>query len=80
MFSGNVNYRELIGTFVAVILAITVHEFAHAKMADRAGDSTPRMAGRLTLNPLDHFDVFGMMMIIWIVIMWKIFIRLFRLM
>jgi len=65
MIPQNVNYREFIGTFVAVILAITVHEFAHAKMADNSGDSTPRMAGRVSLNPLDHFDVFGMMMIIW---------------
>ena len=65
MFPQNVDYRQFIGTFVAVILAITVHEFAHAKMADNSGDSTPRMAGRLSLNPLDHFDVFGLMMIIW---------------
>jgi len=65
MIPQNVDYRRFIGTFVAVILAITVHEFAHAKMADNSGDSTPRMAGRVSLNPLDHFDVFGMMMIIW---------------
>ena len=50
---------------VAVIVAITVHEFAHAKTADMAGDPTPRAAGRISLNPLDHLDVLGTMMLIW---------------
>ena len=65
MLPQNIDYRAFIGTFTAVILAITVHEYAHAKMADKAGDSTPRMAGRISLNPLDHLDVMGTLMIIW---------------
>jgi Zn-dependent protease len=46
-----------------LILAITVHEFAHAWMADRLGDPTPRHQDRLTLNPLAHLDPLGTAMI-----------------
>jgi hypothetical protein len=41
-----------------------VHEFAHAWVADRFGDSTPRINGRLTLNPLAHLDPLGSIMMI----------------
>lgn len=44
---------------VALVIAITVHEFAHAYAADRLGDPTPRSQGRLTLNPLSHLDPLG---------------------
>ncbi len=50
---------ELAAVFLSVTLAITVHEFAHAWRADLAGDPTPRAAGRLTLNPIAHFDPIG---------------------
>lgn len=46
-------------TFVFLIVAITVHEFAHAFAADRLGDPTARSQGRLTLNPLSHIDLIG---------------------
>ncbi len=46
-------------TFVFLIVAITVHEFAHAFAADRLGDPTARSQGRLTLNPLSHIDPIG---------------------
>lgn len=42
-----------------VLLAITVHEAAHAYAAKRCGDSTAYMLGRMTLNPLKHIDLFG---------------------
>ena len=42
-----------------VILAITVHEAAHGYVADRLGDRTARMLGRITLNPLRHIDPIG---------------------
>ena len=45
--------------FLALILSLCLHEFAHAWMADRLGDDTPRKAGRLTLNPLKHVSVLG---------------------
>lgn len=43
----------------AVIIAITVHEFAHAWTAYKLGDDTPYHQGRVTLNPLAHLDPFG---------------------
>jgi Zn-dependent protease len=43
----------------AVVIAITVHEFAHAWMAERLGDPTARLSDRLTLNPLKHYDPVG---------------------
>ena len=43
----------------ALILAICFHEAAHGWVADRNGDPTARLAGRITLNPLPHIDLFG---------------------
>lgn len=43
----------------ALLLAVTIHELAHGVVADRLGDPTARLAGRLTLNPLPHIDPFG---------------------
>ncbi|KKS87212.1 MAG: Peptidase M50 [Candidatus Gottesmanbacteria bacterium GW2011_GWB1_43_11] len=43
----------------ALIVAITIHEFSHAWSADHLGDPTPRLQGRLTLNPLAHLDPLG---------------------
>lgn len=48
----------------ALILAITVHEFAHAWTAVRLGDPTPKIQGRLTLNPLAHMDPIGTLMLL----------------
>ncbi len=42
-----------------LLLAVTVHEVAHGWVAERLGDSTARLAGRLTLNPLPHIDPLG---------------------
>jgi Zn-dependent protease len=42
-----------------LLLAVTVHEVAHGWVAERLGDPTARLAGRLTLNPLPHIDPFG---------------------
>ena len=50
---------SLILTIPAVLIAITFHEFAHAFVADKLGDDTPRMQGRLNLNPLSHIDPIG---------------------
>jgi len=51
-------------SIIALVAAITVHEFAHAWVADRLGDPTARLLGRLTLNPLAHLDLFGSIMLI----------------
>jgi Zn-dependent protease len=52
-------------TYVILLLfAFPVHEFAHAAVATYFGDETPRMAGRLTLNPLAHLDLMGSLMLL----------------
>jgi len=43
----------------ALLVAITIHEYAHAWMAVRLGDPTPKLLGRLTLNPIAHLDPLG---------------------
>ena len=53
------NPERLLITVAAIILAITVHEFNHAFAANALGDPTPKMMGRLTLNPLAHLDPIG---------------------
>jgi len=49
---------------VALLTAITIHEFFHAFVTDFLGDPTPRLAGRLTLNPLAHLDFLGTIMLL----------------
>lgn len=44
---------------IALLVAITIHEFSHAFAAEHLGDPTPRLMGRLTLNPLAHLDPLG---------------------
>ena len=61
---------SLLLTLPAVIIAITFHEFAHAWMADRLGDTTPRNQGRLTLNPLSHLDPFGFVLLMFAHVGW----------
>lgn len=48
----------------AILIAFTFHEYAHAIVADRLGDKTPRFQGRLTLNPISHIDPMGFIMIL----------------
>lgn len=55
---------ELICRVITLVIAFTFHEFAHAAVADRFGDMTPRAAGRLTLNPLVHLDIFGSLLLL----------------
>lgn len=50
---------ELLIVFGLIIIALSVHEFAHAVMADKLGDPTAKLSGRLTLNPLAHLDPLG---------------------
>lgn len=47
-----------------LVIAITIHEFAHAITADRLGDPTPRRQGRVTLFPIDHLDPIGTIMMV----------------
>lgn len=48
---------------VVLVISITVHEFAHARSSDKLWDPTPRMMGRLTLNPMAHIDPLGFILI-----------------
>jgi Zn-dependent protease len=54
----------LISYIVVLLTAFAVHEFAHALIADRFGDTTPRANGRLTLNPFAHLDIMGSLMLL----------------
>ena len=47
-----------------VLIAITFHEFAHAFVADKLGDDTARREGRLSLNPFDHLDPIGTVLLL----------------
>jgi len=55
--------NSTINSVIALIVAITIHEFSNAWAADRLGDPTPRSKGRLTLNPLAHLDPIGTLML-----------------
>lgn len=48
----------------ALIIAFTVHEFAHAYFANKFGDPTAKLLGRVTLNPTVHFDFLGILMLL----------------
>jgi Zn-dependent protease len=53
------NPLEFFIAATGLLLSLAIHEFAHAWVADRLGDPTPRMQGRVTLNPLAHLDPLG---------------------
>lgn len=55
----NLTVPTLISRIITLLLAFTFHEFAHAAVATALGDSTPKIHGRLTLNPLAHLDLMG---------------------
>lgn len=51
--------EELIYTVPAVLIAISMHEFAHGYVSYKLGDPTPKQSGRLSLNPFRHLDLVG---------------------
>jgi Zn-dependent protease len=57
-------FQLLIIYALVLLIAISLHEFGHAFAADVQGDRTPRLAGRLTLNPLAHLDPIGTLAIV----------------
>ncbi|MEG2174838.1 MAG: site-2 protease family protein [Oscillospiraceae bacterium] len=65
LFGGNLIFRLIAGVLV-LVTALPVHEFAHAWMAERMGDMTARSQRRLSLNPLDHIDPIGALMILFL--------------
>lgn len=60
----NIDPAILISRILILIIAFSVHEFAHAWTATMYGDDTPRLNGRLTLNPLAHLDPMGSLMLL----------------
>ncbi len=50
-------------TYISLVFVISVHEWAHAWMADKCGDPTARLLGRMTWNPLPHLDLIGTVII-----------------
>lgn len=54
----------LIARAITLVIAFTVHELAHALAATWFGDDTPRLNGRLTLNPLAHLDPMGSLLLL----------------
>lgn len=59
MSRGSFDLESTLLTLPGLILALTVHEYAHAVVSDRLGDPTPSAQGRLTLNPFAHLDPIG---------------------
>jgi Zn-dependent protease len=53
-----------LSSLFVLTLAFAYHEFAHAIVADRLGDPTPRSYGRISINPFVHLDRFGMLMLV----------------
>lgn len=58
------NILNMVAGVPGLLIALVVHEYAHAAMAVRMGDDTPRFTGRLTLNPLAHIDPVGALMLL----------------
>ena len=54
----------VLSSLFVVFCTLPVHEFAHAFVADKLGDGTARMNGRLTMNPFAHLDPWGCLMIV----------------
>jgi len=57
-------FNDWIFFIPALLIALTVHEFSHAYVADQLGDPNPRLNGRLSLNPLKHLDPMGTIMLL----------------
>ena len=61
---GGLSLQVILARLIVLMTAIPVHEFAHAWAAEKMGDSTARYSRRLSLNPLDHIDPIGALMIL----------------
>jgi Zn-dependent protease len=60
--------RQLLISALPVLIAITFHEVSHGLVANKLGDPTAKMLGRLTLNPIAHIDIFGTILLPFILI------------
>lgn len=64
VLTGGRSIEGIILALPAVIIAMTFHEFAHAWVATKLGDDTPKIQGRLNLNPMSHIDPIGILCLI----------------
>lgn len=58
------NLMEIVAGLPGLIIALALHEYAHAWAAVKMGDFTPKMMGRLTLNPMAHIDPIGIVVLL----------------
>ena len=58
------NLMEMVAGLPGLIMALALHEYAHAWAAVKMGDFTPKMMGRLTLNPMAHIDPIGLVVLL----------------
>lgn len=63
MFLLNLPFFEILAWIVGFLVALSVHEAAHAAAANYLGDPTAKWAGRISLNPVRHLDPFGTLML-----------------
>lgn len=56
---GPAELRQGLILYIVLVASLSIHEWAHAFTADRLGDDTPRLQGRVTLNPVAHMDLLG---------------------
>ena len=58
-FLDNINFNFIIIQAPVILLSLTIHEYFHGWTANKLGDPTAKLGGRLTLNPIAHLDIFG---------------------
>ncbi len=73
MFGSSLESDVILARIITLIVAVTVHEFAHAWSAYQLGDPTAARMGRITLNPAAHFDPIGFLGMMMIAIGWPAF-------
>lgn len=73
MFSGGSSLELIINLFVRVFIifcVLPIHEYAHALIAQKLGDETARLSGRLTISPLAHVDWYGAFLLVFAGVGW----------
>ena len=70
MIFSNIEPQIIVLLIPALVFSLSFHEFAHAWMAEKCGDSTAARMGRLTLNPMAHLDMMGSLMILFVGFGW----------
>ena len=58
------SFSDMLFRIPALLLALTIHEYAHGAVSYSLGDPTPELEGRLTMNPLAHLDIMGTIMLV----------------